>query len=286
MEEILTFKMDGPVFKDGIPLDIAIEGLEKIQSIIDKAYLEVTSGRRVGRRTREQFRLRFSEMREGSFEADLQFCVATVALAQTTFPFLMNADPKTIWNLTKQAFAFLEQIMKARAKGEKPQYSNTSDGNVVVVTGDNNRVIVSPVVINIARESLEDYQSLAKLNDSGVAAISCGEKGSPAVIRLDEGNRKAFLPPSEIVPEPVNMDCEIFDFNKFARKGKLKVPDGQLVPAGEYSFEVVGDQAIAEYIESMLKTQVNVSCLKEVATSPFGAQDIAKIQLLRFNRSA
>ena len=46
MEE-LQFKIDGPKFKDGVPLPVAISALNSFQSIVDKTYLVTVNKTRI-----------------------------------------------------------------------------------------------------------------------------------------------------------------------------------------------------------------------------------------------
>jgi hypothetical protein len=84
----------------------------------------------------------------------------------------------------------------------------------------------------------------------------------------------------------VHINCEIFDFNKFANTGKLIVGDGQPVPKGEYKFWVIGDQDVSEYISAMLRKHVNVTCLRELAQNPFSQERVIRLQLINVGSKA
>lgn len=84
-----------------------------------------------------------------------------------------------------------------------------------------------------------------------------------------------------IDPQPIELDCEIFDFNKFEDSGKLRVFDGQLLPMKDYRFSVVGNQADQTYIEAMLRRNVKVICLREVIVDPLAQEKIVRLQVLK-----
>jgi hypothetical protein len=86
--------------------------------------------------------------------------------------------------------------------------------------------------------------------------------------------------PTRIEEETVRLLCEIYDFNKYKNVGKLSVKTkNQPVPIGEYSFTISGSQNNVDYIYSMLKPQVELICLIEMKSNPFGDDKVHKLHI-------
>lgn len=81
-------------------------------------------------------------------------------------------------------------------------------------------------------------------------------------------------------PNTIDIKCEVFNFNKYRNSGQLavKIPE-QKIPEGVYNFTIFGNQDNVDYIYSMLKPEVILTCLMEIALSPFGGHDIHKLHI-------
>ena len=123
---------------------------------------------------------------------------------------------------------------------------------------------------------------MAKSVNSGrIDSFSLTEKQNGTGIRVAHNEAAFFDIPSVIDPQPIELDCEIFDFNKFEDSGKLRVFDGQVLPLKDYRFAVVGDQADQTYIEAMLRQRVKVTCLRELVIDPLAQEKIVRLQVLK-----
>ncbi|MEO7864183.1 MAG: fructose 1,6-bisphosphatase, partial [Nitrospirales bacterium] len=133
----------------------------------------------------------------------------------------------------------------------------------------------------IAQQALPHYQIIDNLlESSGVKIISFGSAGNPEIKRTHD-TKGTFELPTLLDDTPVQLECEIFDFNKFGNTGKLLVGDGQVVTKGEYKFSVIGDQDVADYISAMLRKHVKVSCLRETSQDPFSVGRVVRLQLIK-----
>lgn len=281
MGELISLRIEGPILEKNIPLDIALDTLTAFQNIVDKSYRALSKSQRISKKTREEFRITFTKIEKGSLDVDLNIDIiqAAVIAAQITMPFVTNLTPKEIWNLTKNAFNYLKFVLESINKGKLPTYSQTGDGMLLVNNGDGN-ITVNQITYNVAKESLCDYQEIAKLTKRGVERVCFTGKTESDGIEINKSNSSIFSPKTEIVPENIHLTCEIFDFNKHKMGGKIAVPAGQVVPQGEYNFELIGDQDIASYVESMLKIEVKLNCLQEISPNPFGTSNILKLQVV------
>ena len=90
--ENFSFKLQGPIFQEGVPIHIAIKAWDNFQSIIDRTYLIATDSQRIGAKEREKYFLRAT-----TFEIFL-------AGTQLVLPFLGTLGPQNLWKYTKETF--------------------------------------------------------------------------------------------------------------------------------------------------------------------------------------
>jgi len=277
MEE-LQFKIDGPSLKEGVPLPVAISALSSFQSIVDKTYLVTAEKTRITASEREKFYLRATEFKQGSLLTYFDIALQGVQLG---LPLVSSLGPQNIWDLTKDSFSLLKTVCGAVQSGKEPTYQFNNDGDVDLKIGDEHHHYHGPV-FQIAQMALPNYQDLAHLlGDKKLTEISAGHKfSSQHDIYLNELDRGAFDVPSKIQKETTELQCEVYDFNKYKNVGKLSVSaGGQEVPPGEYGFTIFGNQDNVEYIYTLLKPQVTLYCLVEESVSPFGGTEIQKLHI-------
>jgi len=281
MEE-MQFKIDGPLLKQGVPIPIAVAALENFQGILDKTYLVTTNTRRITAQEREKFYLRATEFKHGSFLTYFEIALQGVQLG---LPLVSNLGPQNVWDLTKDTFGFLKTVCGAVQQGKEPVYKFDNDGDVHLQIGDQHHHYHAPVY-QIGQLALPNYQSLAHmLSPNKLTEIAAGSRFSEeSDIYLGKNDKKIFDVPTRIKKETIELECEVFDFNKFKNSGKLLVSQPALeVPPGEYNFTIFGNQSNVDYIYSMLKPVVVLHCLVEVAMSPFGGEDVHKLHITGVN---
>lgn len=106
MEEF-SFKIEGPIFQEGVPIHVAIKAWENFQSIIDRTYMVATDSLRIGAKERERYYLRATTFERSSFLTNFEIFLAG---AQLVLPFLGTLGPQNIWEYTKETFNFLKLI--------------------------------------------------------------------------------------------------------------------------------------------------------------------------------
>lgn len=274
--EQLQFKLDGPAFDEGVPLHSAVMALSNFQAIVDKTYLVLTNGKRLSHSDRELFHLRALEFRRGSFLTNFEIAMAAV---QLTLPFVTELGPQNIWEYTKDTFNFLKLVFTSAQEGQRPTYNFENNGDVAVHIGDNHYHFHGPVY-QIGERSLPNYRNLAHMMQPGKIESIFAGTSETRDIYLETKDRELFDVPSVIDNSPIEIECEIFDFNKFNNIGKLLVKEGQTIPSGEYNFTIIGSQNTVDYIYSMLKPRVSISCLKEMKINPFGESNIYRLHVL------
>jgi hypothetical protein len=270
------FKMEGPVFNEGIPLPVALSSLQEVQAIFDKTYLVLNGGHKITKKDRDSFYLKTFNIKHGSLESDLQIIYE---VAQYTLPAIAAYTPKDVWDLTQQGWNFLKFIYGLAAKGEKPMYEAKDNATINVFHGDNVRVYDAPVV-KIGELSVNHWRALNhKLKEGHINNYSMGNPEDPE-IELSSEFKNIFDTPTHIDKTPVEVPCDIFDFNKRSNAGKLTVTGGTEIPEGDYSFTVVGDQDRIEYISSMAKPEIKALVLKEMSIDPLGETKIKRLHII------
>lgn len=270
------FKMEGPAFEEGIPLPIALSSLQDVEAIFDKTYLVVTGGKKITKKDRANFYLNTYDIKHGSLETDLQ---VIYEVAKYTLPVIATYSPSDILDLTQQGWDFLKFIYGLALKGEKPMYEANDNATINVYNGDVTKVYNSEVV-EIGTVSVNNWRSLNhKLKDGYINNYSMGSENNPEVT-LTSDLKEIFDNPTHIETTPVDISCDIFDFNKRNNAGKLFVTDSAVIPEGDYSFSVIGSQDRIEYISSMARPEITAVMLKEVSINPLGDTTIVKLHII------
>lgn len=273
--ESYLYKLEGPILKENIPIHIAIDSLYNFQSILDKTYLGLKGDKqRLSKKERQYFQLRAQKFERGSLLTYFEIFLATT---QLTLPFFTSLGPQSIWDYTKDSFTFLKLIYGAAQIGEQPTYTFHDNKDFTVHIGDIHNHFHGPVY-QIGENALKNYRNLAHLTEEGISLISAGTTEQED-IKLVEKDKNLFDLPSEIEKDPIELKCEIFDFNKFNNKGRLLVAEGQNLPQGEYKFSIYGDQDNVNYIYSMLRPQVTITCLKESRLNPFAGEAVFRLHI-------
>lgn len=273
------FKMEGPAFNDGIPLPVALSSLQEVQAIFDKTYLVLNGTNKITARDREFFYLKTFSIKHGSLETDLKIIYE---MAQYTLPAIAAYTPKDVWDLTQQGWDFLKFIYGLAAKGENPMYEAKDNATINVFHGNDVRVYNAPV-IKIGELSVNHWRALNhKLKKGHINNYSMGNPKDPE-IELSSEFKNIFDTPTHIDKVPVELTCDIFDFNKRSNAGRLTVTSGKEISEGDYSFTVVGDQDRIEYISSMAKPEITAIVLKEMLIDPLGETKIKRLHIVEVN---
>jgi hypothetical protein len=274
----LRLHLEGNAFEKGIPVHLLIQGFQASQSILDRAYLGLAEKNRLTAEERRHFYLSSRGVKHSSLDSVVDVVLSGV---QATFPILGALGPSGIWEHAKSAYELLKFVYEATKRGEQPTYQNNGDGTISVNNGTQINVYNGPVY-NIAKLSQNNYNDLAShvLNDS-IRSFSLSDGAAGGGILMAQNEAAYFDLPSTIETEQLELECEIFDFNKFEDTGKLRVVDGQALPSKDYRFSVVGNQADVTYIEAMLRKTVKVTCLKEIKSDPLAQEKIVRLQVLK-----
>jgi hypothetical protein len=273
-----VFKIDGPIVSEGVPIHLAVNALSEFQSIVDKSYLSAVGSSRISSKDRERYFLKATEFQHGSFLTVFEIALHGVQLG---LPLVGTLGPQNIWDYTKESFNLLKLVCSGVQKQQKPTYEFKDNGTVDVHVGDVIQNFNAPV-INIAEGALPSYQNLAHLiADGKLNEISAGSNNSKkSDLYIGENDHDMFDVPTRLEKDQVEFRCEIFDFNKYKNSGKLSITrENQKLVPGEYNFSLFGNQDSQEYIFSMLEAQVEMTCLIEMQSNPFGEDKVYKLHI-------
>lgn len=278
--ESLVFRMEGGAFTYGYRLDKMVSGLHGTQQVLEGVYKGVTGKSRLSKGDRELYKLIAKDIHSGSLIVDLGAIFSGV---QQTLPFLPSLSPGDMWEYTKASAAFLYDIYKAAHEGKAVSVRQEGENTSVVTQGDGNTVnVYKGPVYQIGTQIITGLRTLdSALEEDNVKEITLGSKAEkePA-IRMPFEEKGLYYPPLSIDEETKTINCDIFDFNKYERIGKLRINASQDLPEGNYKFRVIGRQEVEDYILSMTEKQVEIHCMVEYENDPLCETRIGSLLII------
>jgi hypothetical protein len=276
----LYFRMTGSAFDEGYRLDKTINGLSGLQHLMDGVYKGVSGKNRITKKDREIYKLVAYDVQHGSLLVTLG---AIYSGMQQALPLFYSTDPESLWEYTKSSVQFLYDIYTKAHDGKKILIQQNDEGVAVATTGDGNEThIYQGPVYQIGTQIINGLRELDDtLENDLVNGIYLGsnKKDSQAVALTNE-TKGIFNPPITVDTDPKCICCDIFDFNKYDKVGKLHVSENQSIPTGKYRFKVVGKQEVEEFILSMTETQVEINCLVEYEHDPLSTSKIGSLLIV------
>jgi hypothetical protein len=277
-DQNITFRIDGPIIKDEYPLHEVIAILDSFHSILDQSYLVLASKNRMTRVERLNFRILSSRTQTGSL---IQYLRLIYEVSEPLLPLFPQLTSPDIWKSAKAAFDFLKTVINLRRNGKKYTVSAPNNEGIIVLNSQGSApVSITQNVFNIAERSLDGYKTITNQIEEGrIETISALDNKKEGIVLTNE-ERKLFNPEIKVEDNPVNVTGRIFDFNTEKLAGKLRVSDGQPVPARDYNFLLIGNQDFVPYIMAMTVPEVTLRCLPEIEQHPTGAKYIFRLQAL------
>lgn len=264
----LYFKMTGTAFDDGYRLDKTVAGMSGLQHVMDGVYKGVTGKTRLTKKDREIYKLIAHDIEHGSLLVSLG---AIYTGMQQVLPFFYSTEPDQLWEHTKTSAKFLYDIYKKAHEGNPVTIQQNDEGVTVIASGNDNEThIYKGPVYQIGTQIISGFRELDDaLDEETVSGIYLGaKKDKEPALKLSSDEKGIFHPPITVDTDPRSIRCDIFDFNKYDKVGKLLVSENQDIPEGKYKFKIVGRQDIEEFILSMTETQVEINCLVEYEHDP------------------
>ena len=278
-DEVVLFKVEGPIMRDPYPLHDIISISNDFHSIIDQAYLVLAGKNRMSRSERINYQILASHPRPGSYVQELIIvCAAALPLFGDTLP---QITAPYVWQSAKKAFEFLKTVVNLRRDGKEFKISApNNEGNVAVIYPGSPPVTLHQTIIKIAEKSEDHYKSITnQIEENRIESISAVDKAKEGIL-LTTNEKKLFNPEVKIENKPVDLIVNIFDFNKEKLSGKLRVEESQTIPAHDYNFNLIGNQDHIPYILAMTKSKVKFHCLLEKEIHTTGSEGISRLQAI------
>lgn len=275
--EDLYFKMKGSAFDEGLQLDKSVAGLTGLQQFFDGIYKGATGKGRISKTDRERYKVLAQEIKQGCLLVEFGAFYSGI---QNVLPLYSNLTTGDFWTDAKSTAQFLYDIYKNAHAGNTLQVSQGDDGVSVVVNGDDNQTTVyTGPVYQFATPILQGLRTLDDaLDEDAVHAIELGSKHeNHPILNMSSSEKGLYYAPITVDQTPKVLMCDIFDFNKYDKVGKMLVQEGQAIPEGKYRFKVVGSQTVEDFILSMTHKLVTVNCLTEIENDPLKGEKIGQI---------
>jgi hypothetical protein len=271
------FEMKGRAFEDGDRLDKVVAGLSGIQHFFDGTFKAITDRSRVSKRDREFYHVVIREYHDGSFIAYLGMVLTGI---QPVLPFVSNiATPDNVWAATHQAFEFIKKLYSLARNNQEYSIQQDGDHNAAIVHGDQKYIYNGPVIHigKIIIGSLRELDDVLEGDEVDSIRLEGPTKESLELLVEDKGQ---FYPPVTVREEPINIRCDVFDFNKYENIGRAAVPVNEGIPQGNYKFRNIGSQDVEEFILSMTETSVKIRCLIKFEHDPLAEKKISELLVL------
>ncbi len=279
----VRFKIEGPVFKKGVPLLEVTTALQEFHFILDKAYLVKTKQVKMSSKERETFTVVATELRKGSFIADLQLLLF---ISSPVLPTIYEFTAKELWEISKSTFDYLKALFTMRSSGVDPKIKVEGNNYAPVINNESGgTIIVNNIVYSAADKAEPHFKRLASGIKEGktnfISAIDADNKG----FILTSKERDLFNPKTQMEKDVITLEADIFRYDKDSNTGKLRVNDGAAIPPGEYSFKPIKNDPIS-FILSMAKPTVIVNALKEIERHASGVTRISKLHIVSIENIA
>jgi len=273
--DLIRFKIDGPRFKNGIPLREALSALSEFQTIIDKSYLATINSNKLYPSDRKNYAIIATDIGKGSLTAELQIVVAA---AIQTLPNIPIETYKNVWEITKGAYDFLKEVALKRSSGVEPVITVSGNVNAPIIIGNN--ITISNTAFNAADRTEPNFKKMTSLINPGEIDYieSFDESGSG--FQLTAVDKNLFNPKTRLDKEVFTIDCDIYKYDKESHVGKMRVFDGQSIPARDYQFKPILSRDGHLFIHAMAQQSVKLQVMKEIEVHTTGVERIFSLRVV------
>jgi len=277
----IQFKIEGPAFKESVPLLDITTALQEFHYILDKSYLARTGLPKMSQKERETFTIIATEIRQGSFIADLQLFLF---LSSPFLPTFYGHKAKDLWDIAKNAYEYLRVLFSMRSSGVEPKLKIEGNNYATIIDNEGGTITVNNFVFNAADRAEPHFKKLTSIIKEGKTdSISTEDENKEGFI-LTSKERDLFNPLTHLEKEVINLEVNIFRYDKEANTGKLRILEGQAIPYGEYSFKPIGKYDLIPFIISMTKSTVTVNVLKEIEKHASGSTRISRLHIISIEK--
>lgn len=253
--------------KKGYELKYLVKSLQNFEKLSQKTYLFLTNKNRMTIENSEDFKVYITNIKPGSFKADVILFCQTYILPLVPF---VGEHGDLIWECILNSFDFLKKISEARNEGKSVHIENNGDKSIIVVNNGNDVTINYHEYPNYVPELGERlapcFVELAKLIDSKVESVNFSS--DLGELALDSGNASLFKKRSYFTEETFEIVGEITVLNSHSYTGKIMISESQSFVDGEYSFEVTKELCYPEFLQSGVLHKVDYICCKKIVFDP------------------
>lgn len=274
----IKFKMDGPKLKESIPLREVIIALTEFQHIVDKSYLCATKSKRLYDRDRKNYDIIATDFRKGSLSAEFQILTASVVQALPNIPFDAY---KNIWEIAKGSYDLLKAIAVKRSSGVEPVINITGNVNAPIIIGNN--ININETVFNAADRNEPHFKKMTAIIDPKQIDYIESFDGSGMGFKLTESDRNLFHPKTKLDREILPIECDIYKYDKDSRIGKLRVFEGQVIPARDYTFKPILADSGYRFIHAMTKMSIKLDIMREIEVHTTGLERVSALHVVNIH---
>ncbi|KWT93110.1 hypothetical protein [Candidatus Magnetominusculus xianensis] len=186
-----------------------------------------------------------------------------------------------MWKIVKYGYDFFKLVFKFKEKGVTPMVDIDGSNNEVILIANNTGTInISKPVSLFINTTEGHFNRLASLViPERIDTITAVDKNGDG-IELTEDDKRLFSSTTKLLDDVFSIRCDIYRYDKYSRKGKRIVFDGQEIPEGYYSFKSLGRTDLLDILENMQKKEITVKVLQEVQTSASGMTSIAVLNII------
>lgn len=277
----IQLKIEGPAFKEGVPLLEITTALQEFHYILDKSYLAQAKLPKMSHKEREIFKVIATEIRQGSFIADLQL---VLFLSSPFLPTIYGYKAKDLWEIAKNVHNYLKTLFSMRSTGIEPKIKIEGDNYAPIIDNEGGTITINNIVFNAADRAESHFKKLTSVIKEGKTdSISVVDEKNEGFI-LTPKERDLFNPSTQLEKEVITIQVDIFRYDKESSTGKLRVLEGQAIPPGEYSFQPIGKFDPIQYIISMTKPTVTVNVLKEIEKHASGVIRVSRLHIISIEK--
>jgi len=195
---------------------------------------------------------------------------------------MMPAGAVGLWNLTKASYDFVKTVTELRFKGSEPVIQEDNSTQYYII-GDNNNILVNPAISFNADKIEESVQKIGGFIRPGAIDKVSLKDPQDEGISITEEEKRLFNPETTISEDTTAIVAKIYRLDIESKSGKLHILEG--MEPRDISFQIIGEQAIAHYIDALKADQVKVNVLREEAVSLTGKPYLKRLLLVGFSNN-
>ncbi|QLL70237.1 hypothetical protein [Lactobacillus sp. 3B(2020)] len=273
--------------KNGYNLKYLIASLNSVQNIIEKTYTFVSEKERFTNADESNLQIKITDIKPGSFQADLQILMGSIILPVTDM--LQLSNPKQLWTLATQCYNYVHDLLKAKSKGERIKVeTNNSERTVNIINEGSGTVNVYPAAVpELSRKLSSNFNQLNSLvaNGGPVSDISIVDTSSKDNnIQVNEESSRYFVKQTLLNDEIQVVNGVIYKIDATKFTGNIFIKEGNdLIGPGKYKFSFIDkDELTIDDMKRVLMTESKFRCLAKTRIDPSNLkEDVIELKIIK-----